>query len=81
MLPPITVRPSCFGLWRGAGSGTAPASSAVRGAVAMRVEQDMNDRTCIVTRESGYADDMIRFVAGPDGAVVPDLKHELPGRG
>ena len=25
--------------------------------------------------------EMIRFVAGPDGAVVPDLKRRLPGRG
>ena len=41
----------------------------------------MNDRTCIVTRESGSADDLIRFVAGPDGSVVPDLKRNLPGRG
>lgn len=41
----------------------------------------MNDRTCIVTRESGSADDMIRFVAGPDGSVTPDLKRNLPGRG
>lgn len=41
----------------------------------------MNDRTCIVSRESGAADDMIRFVAGPDGSVVPDLKRNLPGRG
>ncbi len=24
---------------------------------------------------------MIRFVVGPDGAVVPDLKQRLPGRG
>lgn len=41
----------------------------------------MNDRTCIVTRESGSADALIRFVAAPDGTVVPDLKRELPGRG
>lgn len=41
----------------------------------------MNDRTCIVTRESGQRDRLIRFVAGPDGAVVPDLKQSLPGRG
>lgn len=41
----------------------------------------MNDRTCIVTRESGDPDRMIRFVAGPDGAVVADLKRNLPGRG
>ncbi|HEV7253242.1 MAG TPA: RNA-binding protein [Mesorhizobium sp.] len=41
----------------------------------------MNDRTCIVTREAREADDLIRFVAGPDGSVVPDLKRTLPGRG
>lgn len=41
----------------------------------------MNDRTCIVTGEAGSVDDMIRFVAGPDGNVVPDLKRNLPGRG
>jgi uncharacterized protein len=41
----------------------------------------MNDRTCIVTRTSGSVDDMIRFVAGPDGTVVADLKRNLPGRG
>ena len=26
-------------------------------------------------------DEMIRFVVGPDRAVVPDLKRKLPGRG
>ncbi|WP_374829003.1 RNA-binding protein [Paenochrobactrum pullorum] len=41
----------------------------------------MNDRSCIVTRESGSVENMIRFVAGPDGSVVPDLKANLPGRG
>ncbi|MGN6548549.1 MAG: RNA-binding protein [Pararhizobium sp.] len=41
----------------------------------------MNDRTCIVTRLSGSPDDLIRFVAAPDGTVVPDLKRRLPGRG
>lgn len=41
----------------------------------------MNGRTCIVTRKSGPADDLIRFVAAPDGRVVADLKHKLPGRG
>ncbi|MGB3830404.1 MAG: RNA-binding protein [Mesorhizobium sp.] len=41
----------------------------------------MNDRTCIVTRQSGEPDDLIRFVVGPDSAVVPDLKRSLPGRG
>ncbi|WP_173934478.1 RNA-binding protein [Chelativorans sp. Marseille-P2723] len=41
----------------------------------------MNDRTCIVTRTARQPDELIRFVAGPDGTVVPDLKHKLPGRG
>jgi predicted RNA-binding protein YlxR (DUF448 family) len=41
----------------------------------------MNDRTCIVTRKSGAPDDLIRFVVGPDRALVPDLKRNLPGRG
>ncbi|MDX3928293.1 MAG: RNA-binding protein [Shinella sp.] len=39
------------------------------------------ERMCIVTRESGSPDELIRFVAGPDGTVVPDLKRQLPGRG
>lgn len=41
----------------------------------------MNERTCIVTRERAEPDDLIRFVVGPDSAVVPDLKRNLPGRG
>jgi predicted RNA-binding protein YlxR (DUF448 family) len=41
----------------------------------------MNDRTCIVTRSSAEPDELIRFVVGPDGGVVPDLKRNLPGRG
>jgi predicted RNA-binding protein YlxR (DUF448 family) len=38
-------------------------------------------RTCIVTRKVQEPAAMIRFVLGPDGEVVPDLKHKLPGRG
>jgi uncharacterized protein len=41
----------------------------------------VNDRTCIVTRQAKQPDELIRFVAGPDGSVVPDLKSVLPGRG
>lgn len=44
-------------------------------------DDGVNDRMCIVTRKSGDADELIRFVAGPDGAVVADLKRVLPGRG
>jgi predicted RNA-binding protein YlxR (DUF448 family) len=42
---------------------------------------EMNDRTCIVSRRKGGADEFIRFVVAPDGTVVPDLKRKLPGRG
>jgi predicted RNA-binding protein YlxR (DUF448 family) len=41
----------------------------------------MNERTCIVTRQAGEPDGLIRFVVGPDMTVVPDLKRRLPGRG
>ena len=41
----------------------------------------MNDRRCIVTGQSGDADVLLRFVAGPDGDVVPDIRRKLPGRG
>lgn len=44
-------------------------------------QTDMNDRTCIVSGKPGDPDTMIRFVAGPDGVVVPDVAHKLPGRG
>ncbi|KAA5601950.1 RNA-binding protein [Blastochloris sulfoviridis] len=38
-------------------------------------------RTCIATRRQGARETMVRFVVGPDGAVVPDLAARLPGRG
>lgn len=41
----------------------------------------MNDRTCIVTRETREPDGLIRFVAAPDRSVVPDIRRKLPGRG
>ena len=39
------------------------------------------ERLCVATREVRPVDDLIRFVVGPDGKVVPDLKGKLPGRG
>ncbi|HEX2019727.1 MAG TPA: RNA-binding protein [Aurantimonas sp.] len=45
------------------------------------VEAELNDRTCIVTRRARAPEDLIRFVRGPEGAVVPDLRRKLPGRG
>lgn len=38
-------------------------------------------RTCIVTRARLEPDRLIRFVVAPDGGIVPDLAHRLPGRG
>src|SRR5499427_1503587 len=38
-------------------------------------------RLCIATRKTRPVGELIRFVAGPDGAVVPDIKRRLPGRG
>ena len=38
-------------------------------------------RTCALTRELKPAAEMIRFVIGPAGQVVPDIKRKLPGRG
>ena len=39
------------------------------------------ERRDLVTREVREDSRLIRFVAGPDGAVVPDLARKLPGRG
>lgn len=38
-------------------------------------------RLCAETRVRRPRDEMLRFVLGPDGAVVPDLAERLPGRG
>lgn len=46
-----------------------------------RKERDTPERRCIATGESGPRDRLIRFVLGPDGAVVPDIAGRLPGRG
>ena len=39
------------------------------------------ERLCALTREVRPIDALIRFVAAPDGTIVPDLKRRLPGRG
>ena len=40
-----------------------------------------SERRCLVTGEVQPKSGLIRFVAGPDGLVVPDLAEKLPGRG
>ncbi|WP_347139513.1 RNA-binding protein [Paracoccus sp. SSK6] len=44
-------------------------------------ERDEPERRCIVTGEVQPKRGLIRFVAGPDGTVFPDLAEKLPGRG
>ncbi len=39
------------------------------------------DRKCIVTGEVQPKSGLVRFVAGPGGEVVPDVRGKLPGRG
>jgi uncharacterized protein len=44
-------------------------------------DQREPERRCIVTRSTEPRTGLIRFVIGPDGAVVPDVAERLPGRG
>ena len=39
------------------------------------------ERSCALTRELKPVSAMIRFVVGPAGEAVPDIKRKLPGRG
>jgi predicted RNA-binding protein YlxR (DUF448 family) len=45
------------------------------------LEDKGSERQCIVTRARRAPEELMRFVRGPDGSVVPDLKRKLPGRG
>lgn len=38
-------------------------------------------RLCVATRVERPPEELLRFVAGPDGVIVPDLARRLPGRG
>lgn len=40
-----------------------------------------NSRSCIVSRREMEKEALLRFVAGPDNRIYPDLKETLPGRG
>ena len=56
-------------------------------AAARDIELDAGPRTsererlCVATRTVRPVSELIRFVIGPDGEPVPDLKRKLPGRG
>ncbi len=47
----------------------------------IQARRDGPERSCVVTRAVKSPDDLIRFVVGPDGVLVPDLRRKLPGRG
>ena len=40
-----------------------------------------DERMCALTRALAPRAELVRFVASPEGEVVPDLKECLPGRG
>jgi predicted RNA-binding protein YlxR (DUF448 family) len=44
-------------------------------------DRDDPERRCIVTGDRAPKAGLVRFVIGPDGAVVPDVLARLPGRG
>lgn len=44
-------------------------------------ERRTRERRCIATGDVRPAEDLVRFVVGPDGTVVPDPDIDLPGRG
>ena len=47
----------------------------------IEAEERGPERTCIVTGRKGEPDAMLRFALSGEGAVTPDLKRKLPGRG
>jgi hypothetical protein len=53
----------------------------VKAALAMREDDTMHERKCIVSGKVRDRAHLIRFVVSPDGEVVPDLAAKLPGRG
>jgi predicted RNA-binding protein YlxR (DUF448 family) len=57
---------------------TAQDSELDRGAISVNAGAD---RFCALTRDLKPVAEMIRFVVGPAGEAVPDVKRKLPGRG
>ena len=41
----------------------------------------LNARTCILSRDTGTRDGLIRLAVSPDGMVLPDVRAKAPGRG
>ncbi len=62
-------------------AGVQPERTALGSRTREREDEDGPERTCVATRAVRPVDELVRFVAAPDGVVVPDLKRKLPGRG
>ncbi|PCD04243.1 transcription terminating nucleic-acid-binding protein [Sphingomonas spermidinifaciens] len=41
----------------------------------------MNDRSCILSRETAPREGLVRLALGPDGQIHPDVRAKAPGRG
>jgi predicted RNA-binding protein YlxR (DUF448 family) len=65
----------------GAAAAGEPAADETLSPEAEGPEETGPVRTCILTRVAGPTDTLIRFVADPEGRVVPDIRARLPGRG
>jgi predicted RNA-binding protein YlxR (DUF448 family) len=53
----------------------------IAGDAGTRQAASARQRFCAATGSVKPADELIRFVVGPDSTVVPDVKGRLPGRG
>jgi uncharacterized protein len=67
-------------LVRGGGEGLSD-STAIFPEDADLPEAEGPERRCIATGAVRPKAELIRFVVGPDGEIVPDLAERLPGRG
>jgi len=71
----------------GARDETGRTQQLVRGPKSAAFASDADDapdgplRQCVATRAERPPEELIRFVASPDGIIVPDLARRLPGRG
>ncbi len=66
------------------GACEASDASDASGATASDARSDVargRERRCLVSREVGDPERLIRFVLDPGGVVTPDLAQRLPGRG
>jgi predicted RNA-binding protein YlxR (DUF448 family) len=85
----MTYNPSLpregFGVGQ-SGKGVADASATAAGethppAPSLGREGEFPERSCILSREHGTRDGLIRLALGPDGNVLPDLRAKAGGRG